>query len=104
MGAILRVQEEGDIGHEGSHHLSHIQLRDLIGLELFLVIQFCQVLLKRLAEIESGAHLPRMALVGKEVQLEMLSPEGNKTIGWCPCMRPCTYLLARLTGISNKTT
>lgn len=65
MGAVLRVQEEGDVGHKGSHHLSHIHFRDLIGLELFLVIQFCQMLLKRLAEIEGRAHLPRTALVGK---------------------------------------
>ena len=65
VGAVLRVQEEGDVGHEGSHHLSHIQLRDLIGLELFLVIQLRQVLLKRLTQVESGAHLPGMALGGK---------------------------------------
>lgn len=62
VGAILRVEEEGDIGHEGSHHLSHVQFRDLIGLKLFLVIQLCQMFLKRLAEIESRAHLPRTAL------------------------------------------
>ena len=61
MGAILRVEEEGDVGHEGSHHLSHVQFWDLTGLELFLVIELCQVLLKRLAQIESRAHLPQMA-------------------------------------------
>lgn len=72
-GAILRVEEEGDVGHEGSHNLSHVQFRDLIWLKLFLVIQLCQVLLKRLTEIESRADLPGMALVGKEVQLEILS-------------------------------
>ena len=92
MGAVLRVEEEGDVGHEGSHHLSHIQFRDLIGLQLFLVIQFCQVLLKRLAEIEGRAHFPRMTLERKEVQLEILSPEENKTATWC--LRPCPLLVA----------
>lgn len=62
-----------------SRNLSHIQFWDLIWLKLFLVIQLCQVLLKRLAEIESRADLPGMALVGKEVQLEILSPEEIKT-------------------------
>ena len=66
VGAILRVEEEGNVGHEGRHHLSHVQFWDLIGLELFLVIELCQVLLKRLAEIEGGAHLPRIALVRKK--------------------------------------
>lgn len=94
VGAILRVEEEGNVGHEGSHHLSHIQFRDLIGLELFLVIQFCQMLLKRLAEIESGAHLPRMALVGKKSSWKSSPPKENKTTAQHPGMSLCPHLLA----------
>lgn len=83
VGAALRVEEEGDVGHEGRHHLSHVQFWDLIGLELLPVIELCQVLLKRLAETERGAHLLGLALVGKEVQLETLSPEDKETGHLC---------------------
>lgn len=61
MGAVLRVEEEGHVGHDGSRRLSHVQFWGLTGLELFLVTELCQVLLKRLAETESGAHLPQTA-------------------------------------------
>lgn len=40
--------QEGNVGHEGGHHLRHIQLWDLIGLELFHnSVQLHQVLLKK---------------------------------------------------------
>ena len=92
VGPVLRVEEEGDVGHEGSHHLSHIQFRDLIGLELVLVIQLCQVLLKRLAEVESGAHLPGTALGGKRHKWKS-SPQ-KETGHLVPSNSPFPHLLA----------
>lgn len=92
VGAVLRVQEEGNVGHEGSHHLRHIQLWDLIGLELFLVIQLCQVLLKRLAEVESGAHLPGMALGRKRPKWKPLPQKQTGHLE--PQNYPFPYLLA----------
>lgn len=77
VGAVLRVEEEGDVGHEGRHHLSQVQFWDLIGLELFLVVELCQVLLKRLAEVEGGAHLPGIALVGNKSSWNPL-PRGKQ--------------------------
>lgn len=107
LGDVLGVEEEGDVGHERSHHLIHV-FRDLIGLELLLVIQLCQVLLERLAEIERGAHLPRMALVGKAVQLEIPFPEESKqppgAFEWVPFLisQPDSHMHSQLTGIQTK--
>lgn len=67
-GAILRVQQERDVGHEGSNNTGHVHLRDLVGLKLFLVL-LGQVLLKGLAEVERRAHFLRVALERKKRQL-----------------------------------
>lgn len=67
MGTILGVQEQRDVGHEGSHHLGQVSLWDLVGLKLLLAVQLCQVSLKRLAQVEGSTHLTRIALGKKDL-------------------------------------
>lgn len=75
VGAVLGVQQEGDVGHEGRYHLGQVQLRDRVGLQLFLVVQLCQVLLFGLTEINRGAHSGRFVLEVKEY----------RRVGQIPC-------------------
>lgn len=56
LGFVLRVKEKRHVSYEGGCQFREIQLWDLIGLELFLELHCCKVLLKGLAQSKGTAH------------------------------------------------
>lgn len=50
LGLVLRVKEERHVSHKWGCQFREVQLRYLIGLELFLKFHCCKVLLKGLAQ------------------------------------------------------
>lgn len=50
LGLVLRVKEERHVSHKRGCQFREVQLRYLIGLELFLKFHCCKVLLKGLAQ------------------------------------------------------